>query len=233
MDWGPGTMAENRPQSMLAIEHLMRKRIPFALISIYSLASPFLEDLPKQVAARLEEEFPGESWNYGTDWVNWGYRPGGILMIQGLAKAKNIHEVLLVDASSTPISELPVMANVRSIKDISMLIEITGLVGAFNNWVQFFQGPIFLHGCTSITIPEAFIYYSSKQIRGFFEGLAGAAYYETLMIDEFPNRKKETLALATNSGLSFAQLVVLLFIFVGNIGIVVRRIFGEHLEEQK
>ena len=44
MDWGPGTMAESRPQTEMAIEHLMRRRIPFGLISVYSLASPFLRD---------------------------------------------------------------------------------------------------------------------------------------------------------------------------------------------
>ncbi len=221
-DWGPGTMAENRPQTEVAIEHLLRRRQPFALITIYTLGAPFLESVPRGIVERLEKEMPGETWEYGKDWVNFGYRPGGILMIQGLAKAEDLHDVLRADANETALADIPVMQGVHTIKDISMFMEFTGLVGAFNAWVQFFRGPVFLHGCTSITIPEAFIYYSSKQISGFLEGLAGAAWYETKLYEAYGKRSKESLALSTNTGLSFAQLVVLAFIFIGNVGVLMR-----------
>ncbi|MCB0323889.1 MAG: hypothetical protein KDD69_09960 [Bdellovibrionales bacterium] len=223
-DWGPGTMAENRPQTALAIEHLMRKRQPFALISIYTLAVPFLEEVPNTIKRRLEVEMPGQTWEYGRDWVNLGYRPGGIIMIQRLAKAENLHEALKTDANETPIAQIPMMRSVKTAKDISMLMQFTGLVGVFNYWLQFFPGPTFVHGCTSITIPEAFIYYSSKQIVGFFEGLAGAAYYETILDEAYPGRSGESLALATNTGLAFAQLVVLGFIVLGNAGVLLRKV---------
>jgi hypothetical protein len=225
-DWGPGTMAENRPQTEVAIEHLLRKRQPFALITIYTLAVPFLEAVPHGIVKRLEEEMPGEKWEYGKDWVNLGYRPGGILMIQGLAKSEDLHHTLKTDANETPLNDIPVMKNIHTLKDISMFMEFTGLVGAFNAWLQFLQGPVFVHGCTSITIPEAFIYFSSGQIVGFFEGLAGAAFYETLLYESFPNRSKDSLALKTNTGLSFAQLVVLAFIFLGNLGVILRKLTG-------
>lgn len=223
-DWGPGTMAENRPQTYLAIEHLMRKRIPFALISVYTLAVPFLREIPRDVASRLEKEMPGEKWTYGKDWINLGYRPGGIIMIQGLAKAADLHEVLKIDANSTPIEDLPLMEKVKTIDDIMMLMEFTGLVGVFNSWLQYFQGPPFVYGCTSITIPEAFIYYSSKQIIGFFEGIAGAAWYEVLLTEHYPTRSAETVAIRVNTGLSYAHLVVIGFILLGNVGLLIRRI---------
>lgn len=223
-DWGPGTMAENRPQTYVAMEHLMRKRIPFALISMYSLAAPFLRELPREVAARLEEEMPGEKWEYGKDWINLGYRPGGIVMIQGLAKAENLQEVLKADANSTPLEDLAAMEGVRTIDDVIMLMQFTGLVGVFNSWVQYFQGPTFVHGCTSITIPEAFIYYSSKQIVGFFEGIAGAAWYEVLLSERYPGRSEDTVAIRINTGLSYAHLVVMGFILLGNVGLLVQRV---------
>ena len=72
-----------------------------------------------------------------------------------------------------------------------------------------------LHGCTSITIPEAYLYYNSKQILGFFEGVAGAAWYDQLMNKIYPKREEQ--ATATNTGLAVAQLVILLFIVLGNI----------------
>lgn len=224
MDWGPGTSAENKPQTMVTLEHLMRKRIPVAIISVYTLATPFLETVPREVAARLEQEFPGEKWEYGKDWVNWGFRPGGILMIQGLAKSDNLLGYLKTDANGVPLENYPIMQGIQTIKNIPYFIEFTGLVGVFSYWVQFLQGPTFLHGCTSVTIPEAFIYYSSKQVAGFFEGLAGAAYYETLLMKKYETRSSDSVALRTNTGLSFAQLIVLFFILLGNVGLIVRRV---------
>ncbi len=222
-DWGPGTLAENRPQTALAIEHLMRKRIPFALVSIYMLATPFLAELPKEVASRLEKENPRINYVYGKDWVNLGFRPGGMLFIQGLAQSKDIGSFLKTDANNIPIQDLPAMKEVRTIKDISMLMEFTGLQGAFNTWLQYFQGPTFVYGCTSVTIPEAFIYFASKQVAGFFEGIAGAAWYEVLLSEHYVRRGPYNVALRVNTGLSFAHLVVLGFILLGNIGLYMRK----------
>ena len=222
-DWGPGSSAENRPQTELAIEHLMRKRLPFAIVSNYSLASPFLIEVPRLVAQRLEKEDPGQKWVYGKDWVNLGYRPGGALFIQGLAQAKDISSFLKTDADNTPLAELPAMAGVKNLQDISMLMEFTGLQGIFNVWVQFFKGPPFVYGCTSITIPESFIYFASGQVKGVFEGIAGAAWYEELLKNHYPNRPPHNVALRVNTGSSFAHLVVMGFILLGNIGFLLKK----------
>ncbi len=224
MDWGPGTSAENQPQTMVAMEHLMRRRIPFAVISTYNLAPPFLKEIPLEVAKRLNKEFPGERWEYGKDWVNLGFRPNAVIMVQALAKSENIKEKLHTDANGTPLDDIPVMQKVKTIKDISMLMEFTGLVGMLDLWLQFFgtdeYRPPFVHGCTSISIPEAFIFYSSKQIVGLFEGIAGAAWYETLLSEKFLTRSPETVAIKANTGVSYAQIIVMGFIVFGNIGVI-------------
>lgn len=224
-DFGPGTFGENRPQAELAIEHLMRKRIPFALMSLYQLASPTLKELPLKVAARLQEQNPGESWVYGKDWVNFGYQANGGLALQSFGRATDIREVQASDAFGIPLSELAVMEGVRTIRDVRLLIHITGLVGVFNTWLQFFRtegySPPMLHGCTSISIPDAYIYYSSKQILGFFEGIGGAAWYDKMMTDKFGERPD--VAKGVNTGLAFAQLIILFLILVGNIVHFARR----------
>ena len=221
-DWGPGTLGENKPQTMLAIEHLFRKRVPFALISVYNQAAPFLDEVPKEVIQRLEREMPDQKWEYGKDWVNLGFQFGNLTMIQNLAKAEDFHTHVISDAYGTPLSSIPVMKNVKTIKDVPVIMEFTGLTNAFNNWLQFFSGPVFLHGCTSVTIPEAFIFYASQQIRGLLEGIAGAARYEYLLYQKYPQRLKDSISFRRNTGLSFAQLVILSFIALGNIGIIAR-----------
>ncbi|MCB0345252.1 MAG: hypothetical protein KDD66_09035 [Bdellovibrionales bacterium] len=225
-DWGPGTQAENKPQTMIAMEHLMRKRVPFGLISITPYAAPFLESMPRDLKAKLEAEAPGETWTYGTDWINFGYRPGFVIMIQGLAKATDLHDVLKTDVSGTPLADLPIMKGVHTIRNIAMLMEFTGLVSAFNFWVQFFQAdgykPPFVHGCTSITIPEAYIYYVSKQIVGLYEGVAGAAWYENLLSKKYPERESGT-ALKINTSLAVAHVVIIALMILGNVGYLISR----------
>lgn len=225
VDFGPGTAAENKPQTKLVIEHLMRKRIPFLVGTIYVLASPFLQELPREVAAQLEEEMPGEKWEYGRDWVNVGFMPNGLISVQSLAKSKDWWDYLKFDADGNSVSELPLMSSVKSIKDVSTLVQITGLQGVFSVWLQFFQTtsytPAMVHGCTSITIPEAYIYFSSGQIRGFFEGIAGAAWYEHKLKELYPKRVIDS-AQAVNTGTSFAQLLVFALVFVGNSMLLVR-----------
>lgn len=219
VDWDPGTRAENEPQTSVLIEHLFRKKIKFGLISLTPLATPILEQLPFKIKKNLELE--QIQLDYGKDWVNFGYRPGGMVLVQNLAKAKNFKELLKADAKGTPLSELNAVANVNSIKDVSALAEFTGSVGALSIWLQFFSGPKLLHGCTSITIPDAFNYFAAGQLKGLFEGVAGAAHYELLLKTNYPKRSKNLeTAIPINSGVSFAQLGVFAFIFLGNLGIL-------------
>jgi hypothetical protein len=219
MDFGPSTSAENGPQTKTLIEHLMRRRINFGVISTYPYAAPFLESYPQAIADKLSKEIPGETWKYGTDWVNLGFQPGGAIMIQSLAKAKDLHEVLQTDGKGTELANIPCMAGIHTINNISVLAQITGLVGTFNTWIQFFQNgdyrPEVIHGCTSITIPEAYIYYATGQIKGLYEGVAGAAWYDTLLTKEFPTRKS-TDAPKINTSLATAHLVILGLIILGN-----------------
>ena len=218
-DWGPGTQAENKSQTAVIIEHLMRRRIPFAIMSIYQLAEPFLEETPREVVKRLEQENPGQHWEYGKDWVNLGFQPSGWQAIRQMAQTEDIPAQLKTDYLGTPLSEIPMMAGVKTIKNIEVLFQFTGLTGVFSTWLQFFQAsdyrPVFIHGCTSITIPEAYIFYSSGQIKGFFEGIAGAAWYEKLLSDRNPERESGT-ALQVNTSLAFAHLVIIAFIIIGN-----------------
>ena len=218
-DWGPGTSAENQPQTELVMEHLMRKRVPFALMSLYQLASPMLKEVPFQVAARVSKH-TGETYEYGKDWVNLGYQVNGALSLQGIARAPDIQEVLKTDANGTPLSEIPVTRDMHKLSDVQMLVHLTGLVNVFNYWLQFFRNqdyiPPMLHGCTSISIPDAYMYYSSKQILGFFEGIAGAAWYDELLDKKYPGR--EEVATRVNTGLGIAQLLILAIVALGNIG---------------
>ncbi len=226
LDFGPSTAAENAGQAEVVIEHLMRRRIPVALFSQYLLAEPFLKNIPTTIKNKLELEMPGETWVYGKDWVNLGFKPGSGILIQSLSKAKDLSDSFLADAYSTPLKELPLFSSPKSLKDISLLAQFTGLVGVFDSYVQFFQTaeykPNFGHGCTSITIPEAYIYLDSGQLNGLLEGIAGAAWYSRRLSIDYPNRTPDE-AILTNTGLGIAHLLLIGLIILGNISALVGR----------
>lgn len=226
MDFGPNIIAENGPQAEVIIEHLMRKRVPIALFSIYSQAEPFLVTIPEDIAKRLMQEFPGERWEYGKDWVNLGYRPGGFLIVQAIPKSENLVELFSKDVRGNKLSDLPAFRDVKKLENIKLFAQFTGLVGTFDTYVQFLQKktyrPVFGHGCTSITIPEAYIYLDSGQIKGLLEGIAGAAWYSALLNREYPGRKPDRSG-AINTGLGIAHLVVILLVVLGNLATFLQR----------
>ncbi|MFM1847909.1 MAG: hypothetical protein RL417_1383 [Pseudomonadota bacterium] len=226
MDFGPNLIAENGAQTEVVLEHLFRRRIPVVLFSLYNQAEPFLTSIPEGIAARLAVEYPGERWTYGVDWVNVGFQPGGYLFIQSLPKADKFMEALGKDVRGNSIASLPIAQGVGGFESVALLGEFTGLLGMFDTYVQFFQKkdyrPVFTHGCTSITIPEAFIYLDSGQLTGLLEGIAGAAWYSELLQRAHPARKRDSSG-AINTGLGVAHLIIIIFILLGNLGMAARR----------
>jgi hypothetical protein len=229
MDYGPSNYAENGPQAEVVIEHLMRRRIPFVVMTQISQGEGFLEAVPESVASRLMRENPTERWTYGEDWANIGFRTGLALFIQALAKSNNIATYISKDARGNDLSKLPLMAGVSTISDIDLLIQLTGYIGTFDTYVQFFRrngiAPTFIHGCTSITIPEAYIYRDSGQLKGILEGVSGAAWYSELLEKTYPNREEDS-SQAINTALGISQLAIVLLIFMGNIPLILRAISG-------
>lgn len=219
-DFGPNTIAENEPQAQVLLEHLFRRRIPVILLSQYQQAERFLTSIPTQVAKRLEAESPGQHWSYGEAWVNVGFRPGGAIFIQSMVNATDISKFLGRDVNGMPISNYPAFSSIGGVERVKLVGEVTGLIGVLDNIIQFFQKneyrPTIVHGCTSITIPEAYIFLDSGQIKGLLEGIAGAAWYSEILKDHFPQSENKEL-LVINTALSAAHIVLILLIVFGNI----------------
>ncbi|MCB0317949.1 MAG: hypothetical protein KDD56_04275 [Bdellovibrionales bacterium] len=224
-DFGPNTKAENESQAEVVLEHLLRKRIPVILFSQYVLGEPFLKTIPARITEKIQFE-TGDTFEYGKDWVNLGYQPGASLIIQAIPKTEKLADLFVKDVRGNRLSDLPIFKKFGGIEDISLLAQFTGLVGVFDSYIQFFQNknyrPVFTHGCTSITIPEAFIYLDSGQLTGLLEGVAGAAWYSELLSQNYPNRKKDK-STVINTGLGVAHLVIILFVILGNISYFLER----------
>lgn len=219
-DFGPGTQAENQPQAEVVVEHLMRRRIPIIVMTRYALGERFAVELAGRVAKRLEVELPGEKWVYGEDWITLGFKPSGGLFVQAFAQSENLIEYLAKDFSGNPLSSFPRFSQLKTLKNIGFVAEFTGLTGMLGDYIQYLQRadyvPPLVHGCTSITIPEAYIYIDSGQLRGALEGIAGAAWYSELLKDVHPGREVDD-ALLINTALGVAHLAIIALVILGNV----------------
>lgn len=232
MDFGPNTLAENEPQATVLLEHLFRRRIPVIVLSQYQQAESFLRRIPLEVAGRLEKEMPGERWRYGEAWINAGYKAVPTVFMQSLAKTPDVSKFLGRDVTGMPIVNYPNFAAIGALEGVRLVGEITGLVGVFDTVVQFLQKdgyrPLLVHGCTSITIPEAYIFLDSGQLRGLLEGIAGAAWYSEVLERNFPQSDNLKL-LVTNTALSAAHIVIIALIILGNVApFISRRLRRSH-----
>ena len=140
--------------------------------------------------------------------------------MQSLAKSENITALLGKDINGTELATFPKFAKIKGLESIKLVGEVTGLVGVFDTIIQFFQKdgyrPLVVHGCTSITVPEAYIFLDSGQLNGLLEGFAGAAWYSQLLTQNNLNRGADT-TLIRSTAISVAQVAILLLIVLGNI----------------
>jgi hypothetical protein len=226
LDFGPNTVGENRPSSSVIIEHLFRKKIPVILYSQYPLSKDLLESIPGDIAKRLNKEKLNYSWVYGKDWVNIGYRPGDVITMQSIASSADFRSFLKSDVRGNFLKDLPMMKDIFTFKHISHVVEITGLTGTLDKVLEYLQSPqhkpIYIHGCTSVVIPEAFIYLDSGQLKGLIEGINGAAWYSKLLKEKYQIKGEDELAIL-NTMISFAHLIVIAFILLGNMSLFFKK----------
>jgi hypothetical protein len=110
------------------------------------------------------------------------------------------------------------MQGIRTAKDIKFLIDITPSA-TYEAYIQFLQGPFQIPmglAPTSVMVPEAFNRLDSKQIVGMMAGLKGAIEYEQLL-GELGSANRASVSL------SFAHLLVILFIVLGNVAMLLER----------
>ena len=204
-DWAPSTMAENSPQALAFIRHLMSKGIPFAILGFDIQGPPLAQELSEKVAAEA-----GKS--YGKDWCNLGYRLQIDTTLQ--AMVSDFASIVKEDFRGTAIRDLPMMAEFKGMEDVGLVAEFTGSNGFLEPWIQFvqakFRTPI-VHGCTGVMESLAYPLLDSGQLSGLLAGLSGAAQYEQLI--QRPDTGTQGM-----TAQSSAQLLIIGLIAAANVG---------------
>jgi hypothetical protein len=215
-DFGPQTRAELYPMAEAVVRHLMMRDIKFAIMTLVPDGAGYCEDIPEQLAREFGKE-------YGEDWVNFGFKPGYLFLVKQMGG--DLPGALKTDAENTPVSEIACMQDVKDASDVGLVVHLSGLVGFVELWVQYFASekarPDMAHGCTSVSIPDAFDLLESGLLVGLLEGIAGAAAYneftdETRAEDDPPVNPDARRHMTSQT---VAHVLVVLFVVLGNVGV--------------
>jgi hypothetical protein len=212
MDVSPaGYGGELGPQARATTTHLFRQPVKIIFESFWDTGAPLIETVWKDpfVAAAMKDK------KYGVDYVDLGWIPGSET---GMASfAADVWKTLEKgDYKGTKLADLPMMANIKTINDITMLICIeTGTPGIpeyLRQWQAKDTKLEVLVGSLGVDVPANEAFVASGQLISLLRGGRGAAEYQRLL-----NIATITDIMGADA-MTTSHVVVLVFLVLGNIG---------------
>ncbi len=210
--WSPGTRGENQWQAQAVVTHLMMRHLHFAILSFDTQNNTVMQT---QVVEPLAKKY---GYVYGRNYINWGFKPPASFVPTVKGLVTDIPGTLKKDYKGTPITQFPVMKDIKTRADVSALVEITPSKTA-ETWLGLFEQnntPPLLFAPTAVMAPTYYPYLDTGQMAGMLTGIKGAGDYEGLLgTRSFGSRAA--------GALSLVYALIILLIILGNVGYYVSR----------
>jgi hypothetical protein len=216
-DYDPSGDAELAPMAKSFIYHCAKKKLKMYFLSIYPQGQRMAED---DIQETLKIDFP--ELNYGEDYVNLGYKPG----YEGVIKVitSNLRALYTTDARGTNIDLIPMCKQIKTIRDMDLIINVSAGYPGTKEWVQYAASayPKDFHmiaGNTGVQAAQMFPYYP-KQLHGLLGAIKGAAEYEQMVNTKYGGTDQRDVY---NEGMRrmgpqmVAHLLIIGFIILGNV----------------
>ncbi len=205
-DYDPSTMTELQPMAEAMIHHAWSRNQKVIATTLW----PQGAQMADQAFSMVRESFPNKQ--YGVDYVNLGYKVAGIVAIQ--AMGRSLSEVFPEDQAGTDYNDIPMLKNIRNLKDIAYVNSLSSGTPGIKEWIMsardMYQVPV-TGGTTAVSAPGFFPYINSqRQLTGLLGGLKAASEYEMLI-------GKIGSATIKMDAQSVAHILILAFIAIGNI----------------
>ncbi len=177
--YGPSTQVELEPAAVATMRHMWRKDIKLVAFAIWPEGVINSRSALRKVVQALDKE--GVKKTYGVDYVNLGYKAGGVVMLNKLGRS--IPDTFPSDIDGKPVAQLPLMQKVKKYSDIAMVMSLSAGDPGIKHHVQVQStyGRKVGGAVTAVSAPEYSPYVASGQLVGLMGGLRGAAEYETLV----------------------------------------------------
>jgi hypothetical protein len=205
IDYDPSGAPELQPATLSLLRQCFERNLRVVVLGMWAPGVPLGMQALQQVAV---EEYGKQ---YGVDFVNFGYRPGGAVFLVNLGR--DIHDACPQDVYGTPVDEIPMMKDIRAAKDISLVVSMSMGVPGSDQWIFYYQARYrgkLATAQTAIGAPKYYQYLQTGQLVGLIGGMKGAAEYERLV-------KHTGMATVGMDSQSIAHLMIIAFVILGNI----------------
>lgn len=212
-DFDPAMAPEVQPMADALTRHFLTKNHKIIYMCLFATGQGQFEQTYQNIILR---EFPDKI--DGIDYVNLGYKAGneGVLNVI----VTDFKKMFPTDVNGVQYDSIHVFNNIRSCKDIDLIISIGGGRPGVKEWVLFVGDPAgvpMAAGVAAVVAPQQYPYYP-KQLLGLLGGIKGAAEYENLLKDNYPQFKNmSTPAIIMMGPQTLAHLVIMCFIIIGNV----------------
>jgi hypothetical protein len=222
-DYDPAMAPEVQPMADMFIRHAFTKGHKVVFMSLWATGQSLLHPTIERIVNR---EFPDRK--YGVDYATLGYKAGneGVLNVI----VSNLRKMFPTDINGTSLDALPLMADIKSCADFDCVLTVGGGNPGTKEWVLYVGDvahvPI-ATGVAAVVAPAMYPYYP-QQLVGILGGVKGASEYES----EFKRQYKEqdampTPAMVTMWPQTWAHMVIIAFIIIGNISYFASRRKGK------
>jgi hypothetical protein len=215
-DYDPSQAGEMDLIAKAVVRHLMQRRVNVITLSTLDTGAPLARRIMDEVTRDVK------NYVYGTNYVNLGFLPGHEAGLANLATTG--FAIIPRDwILNQPLDNFPITRNVRTLRDVRLVIELAGSDDALRAWVEQVQPRVdvpLVAGVSAAVEPKARAYHDTpaKQIAAMVSGLVGAAQYEVLS-------NQPGLALVSVNAQSAAQLLLASLAIVGTLAFWTSRIF--------
>ncbi|MDD2714421.1 MAG: hypothetical protein PHW04_00855 [Candidatus Wallbacteria bacterium] len=204
-DYDPGSEAELFPMNIAILRHCFQKKLRVVMTGLWPQGPAEMN----KAFGEIKKDYP--TLTYGTDYVNVGYKAGGLVVVNSIGSDFTI--AFPKDQAGTDIRELPILQDVKNYSSFGLVISLSAGSSGGVVWVAY--GGTKYHvdvitGCTAVSATEFYPYYSSGQFKGLINGLAGAAEYEKMV--GAPGK-----GIRGMDAQSMSHLVIIGFIILGNV----------------
>lgn len=199
LTYDPSTIPELYPMHLASLRHCFKKNLRVLGVCLNPKGTGIGEMALQSVAKEFNKQ-------EGIDYVYLGYKTGPVTFGMG----EDIHATFPTDYKGTKITDLLMMKDIHTYKDIALIIDLTASSPAYiATAVTKYDATVAL-GVTAVMAADMYPYLQAKQIIALLGGLRGAAEYEILI-------NKPDKGLVRMDSQSLAHILILVLIIVANI----------------
>lgn len=206
--FGASTDAEVWPQMLALSRHYMKKHLRIIYFPSVLEGGMYINRIIADVA-------PKYGYEYGKDMVALPFKVGGEPVIAGL---QDFYSLYSTDIYGNDLKSLPVLKEFRGMEDVDVLVvNTTGDdVKFFVRHIESAFGTTIVAAGAATVLPVIGPYIASGQVKAAISGISGAAEYELLA--DVPGK-----AMGAMDAQSMGHLLILVLIFLGNLGFHIQR----------